>query len=125
MHSSLRFKFKRHRTPRAALRAFVAGSGSKLEDLQLVHGKELLDIDVVEESIQGQGMWGFAETFAKPPVIHYWHDGKRSEAELARFFGHEMGHCAGKPLKGVAEEHRADQYGEIAAMVLREVRRRR
>jgi hypothetical protein len=120
------FEFKRHRSPKAILREFTKDSGWKLEDISVgttVDGYDL-SADEMAGLIERQGLWGFAETHAKPPVIHFWHDGKRSEASLMQFFGHEMGHTLGEALEDdEAEEFRADDYGHVAVLAAKAARK--
>lgn len=114
------FKFKRHRTPESV---FLASFGPpslklKLEELTIQDnfGKETGPEGWIK-SIVDMGVWGFVETRAKPPLVHFWTDGKRSKAELTHFFGHEMGHCVGVKAKhGWPEENRADDYGYVATL---------
>lgn len=122
------FRFKRYRTARAIVQAFMRGPRSKSWKLEEVvfensDGSETTGPDVVAQ-YEEMGVWGFADTRARPPVIHYWHDGKRSESELIQFFGHEMGHLVGKPLKsGWPEENRADDYGYVAQQATAQARK--
>jgi hypothetical protein len=60
---------------------------------------------------------------SSPPLVRYWHDGKRPPEELAFMLGHELGHVSGKPKRNdEAEEDRADEYGLVARAVLRRMR---
>lgn len=71
--------------------------------------------DDVAEGITYTGMWAFADIPKR--TIHYWHDGKRTRAELAMLIGHEVGHI----LRGVKRNTRQDEaicdgYGIAAAL---------
>ncbi len=112
-------RWKQYRTAKALDAVFSRGCEADPGDL-MVDDEPMLDV------IQRQGMWAFVDTKASPPVVHYWHDGKRSEMELAFMLGHELGHVTGRKARGfVAEEHRADEYGEVAAAVLARLRKTR
>lgn len=131
----LQVKFKRHRTPESVVRAFVLpalGKNGKLSDIEfgggyLHDGSEAPNWDSADmvQAIREMGLWGFAATKSKPPVIHYWTDGKRPLGEVVAFLGHELGHCTGASLDDVEEEWRADTYAEVAVLVLRELRKLR
>lgn len=122
------FKFKEHKTPEAILQRWVQPSGWKLKDITFggggPKGPETSSGAEMVAALKQSGMWGFADTRAKPKTIHFWHDGKRSERELTHFFGHEMGHCVGKPEKnGWPEENRADDYGYVAMLAVEAARK--
>lgn len=119
------FKFKRHRSPRAVLRQYTKESGWKLEDIRFgdITGQHEDSADTMIEMIREQGLWGFTETHAKPPIIHFWHDGKQTEEHLTKFFGHEMGHNLGEPLEDEEEEYRADDYGHVAVLAAKAARK--
>lgn len=121
------FRFKRYKTVRAVHKAFLGPDGKDWDPKDFVvensDGTQTSGLDF-EKQLASMGMWGFAETRARPPVIHYWHDGKRSESELTHFFGHEMGHLIGKPVKdGWPEENRADDYGYVAQQAAAQARK--
>lgn len=125
-----KFRFKRHRSPESVLQAYVSPPTMKmkvkLSDVEFCdeRGKPQDSASSMAAMVRSQGLWGFVETRAKPPIVHFWHDGKRSERELIHFFGHEMGHCMGKPLKdGWPEENRADDYGFVASMAVKAARK--
>jgi hypothetical protein len=124
-HTVPKFKIRHHRTPRSVLRAFTKGSGWKLEDITFedMTGTRKDSAESMMDLVEQQGLWGFTETRAKPPVIHIWHDGRRSEEELTMFFGHEMGHNTGERLADEEEEYRADDYGHVAVQASKAARR--
>ncbi len=71
--------------------------------------------------MERQGYWGFCDfNDSQNPVVHYWHDGKRSLADLAFLLGHELGHSTGTPIDedDSAEEDRANGYGLVASLVV-------
>jgi hypothetical protein len=113
-----KFKIRKHRTPRSLLQQFTKESGWAIEDIQFgdLTGKHEIGGPDMVEMIAEQGFWGFTETHAVPPVIHFWSDGKQTEEVLTRFFGHEMGHNLGEPLEDEEEEYRADDYGHVAVL---------
>ena len=119
------FRFKQHRSPRAILRQYTKESGWKLEDITFgdLTGQRDDSADVMIAAIRDQGLWGFTETHAKPPVIHFWHDGKQTVEFMTRFFGHEMGHNLGTPLEHEEEEYRADDYGYVAVLATKAARK--
>lgn len=129
------FVWKKYRTARALFGAYVGSmdrearranrKGFSVEDSVFVmsNGEEWGPEQFLHH-IAKPGMWAFTSTTAKPPVIHYWHDGKRTETELAMMFGHELGHNLGTAAKNDwKEECRADDYGIAAVHALRRVRR--
>lgn len=120
-----RFRWKKHKTPEALLRAYSGGMGVKLKDISFVMSDDTeVSVDALVANITRMGMWAFTETRAKPPAIHFWHDGKRRREDLALLFGHEIGHNCGKKLKsGWPEERRADEYGEAVVHALRRLDR--
>lgn len=127
----LKVRFKRHPTPESVLRAFVRPMKGRLADLvfsggYMRDGSEAPEVSAEEMlgAIREQGLWGFAATKSKPPVIHYWREDDTSPELLAVFLGHELGHCAGFALDDVEEEWRADTYGEVAKLVWQEMLRR-
>lgn len=87
------------------------------------------------KGIQRRGMWAFVVREPKKiPVVHYWHDGRRSLVELTFMLGHELGHVSGKKSMDwmwdggdaeSAEEARANEYGRVAALVVKHVFKRR
>lgn len=87
---------------------------------------ERLDAARMALDIEAHGMWACVNTKSKVPVVHYWHDSRRTLEEVAFMLGHELGHVSGKPVKrgGWAEEHRADEYGAVARLVTKELSRR-
>ena len=128
-----RFEFKKiqwvvHETPESVVLAFFnmdpdlpitslddVGFGGECSD-----GSEV-DLDGHEfvDTIRMNGMWGFCMTKESPPVIHYWHDGKRDLSTLVYMLGHEIGHASGTPLEDhIAEEQRADSYGAAVQAVI-------
>lgn len=119
-------RFKRHSTPERIIAAHWKPTGLTLRDLRKGDFKGAsADGNTVRytladqiEGMRAMGMWGFADTTRR--VVHYWHDGKRSAAELAMLFGHELAHLA-HPTKrdSVANEMRCDLYGSIAATATR------
>ena len=119
------FKFRKYRSPRALLRAFTKESGWKLEDITFgdMTGQHDDSADAMVETIREQGLWGYTETHAKPPIIHFWHDGKQTEEFMTQFFGHEMGHNLGEPLEDEEEEYRADDYGHVAVLAAKAARK--
>lgn len=119
------FKIQKHRTPRSILRQYTKESGWKLEDIQFgdLSGQHEITASGMDEMIVDQGFWGFTETHASPPIIHFWSDGKQSEEMLTRFFGHEMGHNLGEPLEDEEEEYRADDYGYVAVLASKAARK--
>lgn len=126
-HGTPTFRFRKHRTPRSILRAFTKESGWKLEDISFedVTGQHADSADSMVDLIEQQGLWGYCESLARPPLIHFWTDGRRSEEELTRFFGHEMGHTLGEKLEDEEEEYRADDYGHVAVLAAKAARRAR
>lgn len=109
--------WKRHRTIMSILRAFFGGDPREF----VAQDGAGQDLDIAS-TIRNEGMWAFVETKRKPPLVHWWHDGKRSTKELAHLLGHEVGHITGKPLKsGMSEELRADEYGRVAALVVQKL----
>ncbi len=73
---------------------------------------------------------GYHGCIDKNNVIHFWIDNNKniSLEDLIFFFGHEIGHRTGKPIKGnhikdkmicVKEEHRADKYGNVAKLAFK------
>lgn len=126
MKTKKRFITKRHRTVTSILKAFLRDPSEIGGTWTDSNGLDHEDREVAGY-IKENGFWGFTETFAKPPVIHYWTDKKRDEGTLLRFFAHELGHITGKPARGVvAEENRADEYmlvAEEALALARKVRR--
>jgi hypothetical protein len=83
------------------------------------------DGDPVESSmdealyaIRQQGVWGFADTEGE--VIHAWADGSADPALVIHMLAHEIGHLTGTPnCDDLAEELRADEYGDVAAQAYR------
>lgn len=119
-----KFKFKLHPSAESVLRAYVGEKDLGAIIMMDEKGKDRETAHELVEVIREQGLWGFVETRAKPPLIHYWHDGKQSESDLIHFFGHEMGHCVGKKLKdGWPEENRADDYGFVAGLAVEAARK--
>jgi hypothetical protein len=117
----LKVKFIRHRTARAILRAF--GGGEWLD----AKGRPIPGFDA-EAVLKREGSWGFAqgrEDGKGTKEVHYWTDGRRSARDLARLFGHELGHIYGKRLSGYAEELRADTYADVVERVVAELARGR
>lgn len=67
--------------------------------------------------IEEEGFWGYAETQAKPPVVHVWVSPNAKPDQVRFFLAHEIGHLVGKPVKSdVKEEERAHTYGQAALL---------
>ncbi len=124
-----KFRFRRHRTAASVFRMYCRNPEKPKEKVRLA------DIDFGDgisgvhaaRSIRACGFWGFTETLAKPPIIHYWHDGKQTHEQMLIFFAHEMGHCMGKPIKGKQfwpEEERADEYAAVAVLAMKAATRK-
>jgi hypothetical protein len=126
------FRFKRYKRIEDVVLQSMYPPGKdlkwKLEDIKMTNnfGEEHSAVEYAKQLTE-MGVWGFADTRAKPyPVIHYWHDGKRTERQLVFFFCHEMGHCVGRPAaRGWPEENRADDYGAVALLALEAARKER
>ena len=109
----MKIHWKRHRSITSILRAFFGGPPADF----VAQDDSGTDFDMTAQ-VEAEGMWAFVETKRKPPRVHWWHDGKRTKAELAHLLGHELGHLTGKKLEDWAEELRADEYGRVAALVI-------
>lgn len=115
-----RIRWKKHRTARALLSAFIEGMGAKLNEVVDADGNFVTEGVLTE--IQRERMWAFAKTKGDPE-IHYWHAKDVDPLRLAYMLGHEVGHLSGKKKSGWAEELRAAEYGAAAALVMRVIRR--
>lgn len=110
-------RLRRHKTIASVLRAFDGPEAyaERLRDL----GEDDQSEAQIHAGIHGMGYWGFVTVTTAVPVIHYWTDGRRTIAQLVRFFGHELGHVTGAPARGMLrEEERADLYGHVACLAL-------
>lgn len=110
--------WKRHKTPRSLMDAFVKGmKAGRAHQIGMSDGS-FISQKVFIEHIKRMGMWGFAASKPRPKEIHYWYKKGQSKEAVAFLLGHEVGHHLGKPVKGWKEEHRADTYGTAVVEVL-------
>lgn len=73
-------------------------------------------------SIREQGFWGFSSE--KEKKVYAWIAPDADPPDIMFFFGHELGHTVGKPVRGymrttaatMKEENRADEYGSVAML---------
>jgi hypothetical protein len=114
-------KWVKYRRPRDLVRTFFKGMGATLDDVASIHASNSsvgFSVEQMLEGIRAQGRWAFCETKERPVVVRYWHNGQQSYEDLAFMLGHELGHVLGKPVNApIAEELRADEYGEAASLV--------
>jgi hypothetical protein len=95
------------------------------------HCEDILDVEIEGETADGavvtsnigaqvvatekMGYWGFAETWATPPVIHLWVSPGAAPEDVVELIGHELGHITGTPAADdIEEELRAHEYGQVA-----------
>jgi len=85
--------------------------------------------DFVRE-IRKFGRWAFVRIVRGEATIHWYAQDRISDRLVAHMLGHEMGHITGvRKKRPVAEEVRADAYGDVAMEItemlqLRHARRR-
>lgn len=108
-HTELNVKFKQYSSVRRLMSRMVNADGESMPEAML-------------KQLESCGMHAYSGN----GEVHFWHDGKRTPAELAMLIGHELGHLVGKPARGFkAEEDRADDYGRVAVHALRMVMKQR
>lgn len=112
-------KWRKHRSLRSICATFFQCPVSEVDNVQIGTNVGDMSYETYAGHLRKQGHWAFVETAASPPVVHYWHDAKTTRLQLAYMLGHELGHCNGKKLRGAAEEARADEYGAVAAAVIK------
>ena len=116
----MKVRWRRHASARSLVREYARAPA---RDLGCLPEEVLLGPDTFTgflKRIERMGRWAFVETLAKPPVVHYWASPGTPAASLAFMLGHELGHISGKPARGaMAEEDRADEYGEVVRAVVR------
>lgn len=125
--SEEKFKFKVHDSARSIALAYwdpmLQGWQEYCEDILDVEVEgETQDGAVVTTNIGAQivatekmGYWGFAETWAVPPVIHLWVSPEAKQEDVVELIGHELGHITGTPAADdIEEELRAHEYGRVA-----------
>lgn len=116
----LQVVWKRHKSPKSLATAFTKGMGLKPSDLRLGHKEG----ETIVQAVEREKIWAFVDKNVTPPVVHYWYSSQVPMTEVAFVLGHELGHLSGKPLKSWREEPRANEYGDVAALVFSHLQRR-
>lgn len=126
-------EWKRYETPESLARVFFSSMGVLPDDVE-IEGVDMdgagypgINFETFMGGIKVQGQWGYLHCEdGQAPVVHYWHDGKRSAVEIARMLGHELGHLhepggpeAQDDEPGACDlEMAADEYGDVAGQVV-------